>query len=45
MEPGPEMGGMLKEIRDAQDAGEVSSREAALELAKKLRAAHKGRPG
>ena len=36
MEPGPEMGGVLDILRNAQDTGEISSREDALELAKSL---------
>ncbi|RJQ47405.1 MAG: CCA tRNA nucleotidyltransferase [Nitrospiraceae bacterium] len=36
MEPGPEMGIILERIRAAQDSGEISSREEALELAKKM---------
>jgi hypothetical protein len=36
MKPGPEIGRILAEIRSAQDAGKINSREEALELAKKL---------
>jgi poly(A) polymerase len=36
MEPGPEMGGILDILRNAQDTGEISNREDALALAKSL---------
>ena len=36
MEPGPEMGGLLDTLRNAQDTGEISTREDALALAKSL---------
>lgn len=38
LKPGPELGRVLAEVRDAQDTGEVKSREEALELAKALAA-------
>ena len=36
MKPGPEIGRILAEVRSAQDSGKITSREEALELAKKL---------
>ena len=36
MEPGPEMGRILEQIRSAQDTGEVNSSEEALALAREL---------
>lgn len=36
IEPGPEMGGILDILRNAQDTGEISDREDALALAKSL---------
>jgi tRNA nucleotidyltransferase/poly(A) polymerase len=36
VEPGPEMGRLLDILRNAQDTGEISTREDALELAKSL---------
>ena len=36
MEPGPEMGGVLDILRNAQDTGEISTPEDALALAKSL---------
>ncbi|MEZ4517587.1 MAG: HDIG domain-containing protein [Chloroflexota bacterium] len=36
LEPGPEVGRLLSEIEEAQAAGEISTREAALELARQL---------
>ena len=36
MEPGPEMGRLLDILRNAQDSGETSTHEDALELAKSL---------
>ena len=36
MKSGPEIGRILAEVRSAQDSGEITSREEALELAKKL---------
>lgn len=36
MEPGPEMGGVLNILRNAQDTGEISNSEDALALAKSL---------
>ncbi len=37
MEPGPGIGKVLGEVRDAQDTAEVTSREAALDLARSLK--------
>jgi putative nucleotidyltransferase with HDIG domain len=37
VEPGPELGALLEELRAASFAGEISSREEALELARRLR--------
>jgi hypothetical protein len=36
--PGPEVGRLLAAVEDAAGAGEVSSREEAIELARRLRA-------
>lgn len=36
LRPGPELGRVLKAVRDAQDAGEVADRDAALRLARKI---------
>jgi putative nucleotidyltransferase with HDIG domain len=36
LKPGPEIGRVLEEIRNAQDTGDISSREEAIGLAKKL---------
>jgi poly(A) polymerase len=36
IEPGPELGELLAELEAAQYAGEVSTREEAVELARKL---------
>jgi hypothetical protein len=36
MKPGSEMGQLLDILRNAQDTGEISTHEAALELAKSL---------
>lgn len=38
MEPGPEVGVLLERVREAQAAGDVSTAEEALELARRLRA-------
>jgi putative nucleotidyltransferase with HDIG domain len=36
MEPGPEMGAIIEQVREAQDTGLISEREDALKLAKQL---------
>jgi poly(A) polymerase len=40
IEPGPELGRLLAELEEAAFAGEVGSREEALELARRLRENH-----
>jgi tRNA nucleotidyltransferase/poly(A) polymerase len=37
MQPGPDLGFVLKAVREAQDAGEIKDREQALNLARKIR--------
>ena len=37
MNPGPQMGRVLKEVRQAQDAGKVTNRDQAIMLANRLR--------
>jgi hypothetical protein len=36
LEPGPELGDLLEQVREAQAAGEVKTRDEAISFAKKL---------
>lgn len=45
LEPGPVVGRLLEAIREAQAAGEVASREEALELARRELGRHAAKPG